>query len=331
MSDNIGYGELLPPRNHGTTWRESEYRLLVDHLRAGVELAETARRVGRTESAVRAALRNLVPPEESVPAGSRERSLRARLVAEPEWDWFAVVVERHANSGSGLWRTTDEHIVRIGWRRRTPMAVLAPQVGTSELAVAELLRSLGYVDSIAEVVDALGATPGQALAKRVAAARDSSATARWVLVVDGASGVSKPRNAPVARHISVHDSRRAAEAERDRVLAWHARVSSPSTDATPWWTIAERSLGARGGTTVAGVLTEREGGIRASALAVGDVIRVPGPDGLQDRIIAIAPSAPGGPVLVDLAPVAHSRVRRVVEFAADEVVEVVGQRQERAS
>lgn len=325
MSDN-DRGELLPPSRHGTTWRESEYRVLADDLRAGVDLARTARTLGRTESAVRAALRNFVPPEDRVSTGERERWIRGRLVAEPEWDWWAVVIERHRRSHSGLWFTRHEHCARIGWRRRTPMPALAQELGTSELTVAELLRALGLADSIAEAAERLGATPGLALAKRVSAHRDDAAGARWILVVDGAAGTTRSRSAPIRRQVSLHETRAGAEAERDRVLAWHARLGPGDPDTPVWWTIAERGLGATAGPTRCGVLdTTATGTVRAEALTVGDVIRVPVPDGgyLEDRITAITHPAPGAPVIVDLAPVANSRIRRVVEFTPDEIVDVI--------
>ncbi|MFE3544698.1 hypothetical protein ACFXK0_17205 [Nocardia sp. NPDC059177] len=327
MSDD-NRGDLLPPRQHGTTWRESEYRILADDLRAGADLATTARTVGRTEKAVRAALHNFVPPEDRVPAAEREQWIRARLVAEPEWDWWAVVIDHHRRSRSGLWFTRHEHCARIGWRRRTPMPALAQELGTSELTTAELLRALGLVESIEEAADRLGATPGLALAKRVSARRDEAAGARWILVIDGAAGTTRSRNAPVRRQVSLHETRAAAEAERDRVLAWHARVGPDEPAAPVWWTVAERGLGATAGTTRCGTFDPAAatgGQIRAEALTVGDVIRVPVPDGgfLQDRITAITQPGTGTPIVVDLAPVANSRVRRVVEFAPGEIVDVV--------
>ncbi|WP_446222121.1 hypothetical protein ACTWPB_20050 [Nocardia sp. IBHARD005] len=331
MSDENS-GDLRPPRQHGTTWRESEYRILADDLRAGADLARTAITVGRTESAVRTALRNFVPPEERVPTAERERWIRKRLVAEPEWDWWAVVIDHHRRSHSGLWFTRHEHCARIGWRRRTPMPALAQELATSELSVAELLRALGLVESIEEAADRLGATPGLALAKRVTARRDEAIGARWILVVDGAAGTSRPRNAPVRRQLSLHETRADAEAERDRILSWHRRIGPEEPDAPVWWTIAERGLGATVGHTRCGTLdpTAVGGRLRAEALAVGDIIRVLVPDGghLQDRITAIAHHAPTGPILVDLAPVANSRVRRVVEFAPDELVDVVHKQQD---
>ncbi|WP_336082108.1 hypothetical protein [Nocardia sp. SSK8] len=327
MSDEYR-GDLLPPRQHGTTWRESEYRVLADDLRAGADLAATARTVGRTESAVRAALRNFVPPEERVPGAERESWIRARLVAEPEWDWWAVVIDHHRRTRSGLWFTRHEHCARIGWRRRTPMPALAQELGTSELTAAELLRSLGLAESIEDAAERLGATPGQALAKRVAARRDNAVGARWILVIDGAVGTTRSRNAPVRRQISLHESRVAAEAERDRVLAWHARVAAADADPAVWWTIAERGLDGTAGTTRCGTFDPAAvtgGRVRAEALTVGEVIRVPVPGGgfLQDRVTAITQRGAGAPIVVDLAPVANSRVRRVVEFAPGEVVEVV--------
>ncbi|WP_181697413.1 hypothetical protein [Nocardia sp. GTS18] len=421
MSDDFR-GDLRPPRRHGTTWRESEYRILADDLRAGADLANTARTLGRTESAIRTALRNFVPPEERVSTAERERWVRTRLVAEPEWDWWAVVIDQHRRSGSRLWFTRHEHCARIGWRRKTPMPALAQELDTSELSAAELLRSLGLVESIEEAADRLGATPGHALAERVSARRDRAVGARWILVVDGAAGTTHPRNAPTRRHISLHETRAAAEAERDRILAWHqrltasARRSGPPTEqdidspytygdttvlrdhgapapapaAAPapasadqshrsahsdqgtaalpsvgdlaettrphrqaradgdaaassgpgdaresvWWTIAERGLGASTGPTRCGDFAAVGGGgeVAAEALAVGDIIRVPVPDGfLQDRIIAIARAGAGAPVTVDLAPVANSRIRRVVEFGPQERVEVVRHTEQRSA
>ncbi|MFC4372806.1 hypothetical protein ACFO5K_01730 [Nocardia halotolerans] len=334
MSDNER-GDLRPPRRHGSTWRESEYRVLADDLRAGADLARTARTLGRTESAVRTALRNFVPPEDRVSAAEREHWIRRRLVAEPEWDWWAVVVEHHHRSRSRLWCTGHEHRARIGWRRRTPMPALAQELGTSELSVAELLRALGLVESIDEAADRLGATPGLALAERISARRDDAAGARWILVIDGASGTTRPRNAPTRRQISCHETRAAAEAERDRVLAWHQRIGPVDTETPVRWTIAERALGATTGPTRCGEYdpTAPTGGrLGAEALVVGDLIRVAVPGGgfLQDRITAITRAGAGAPVVVDLAPVANSRVRRVVEFGPGERVEVVRLSRDRA-
>ncbi|KAF0845528.1 hypothetical protein [Nocardia caishijiensis] len=407
MSDDHR-GDPRPPRRHGTTWRESEYRVLADDLRAGVDLTRTAHTLGRTESAIRTALRNFVPPEDRVSTAERERWVRTRLVAEPEWDWWAVVIDAHRRSGSRLWFTQHEHCARIGWRRRTPMPALAQELDTSELSAAELLRSLGLVESIEEAAERLGATPGHALADRVAARRDRAVGARWILVVDGAAGTTHPRNAPTRRHISLHETRAAAEAERDRVLAWHQRLTSSARHGAPdepapgpsvpellgprsaapagnnsdapsahprggpgdtsdpgeplwsqerprarsdtaaasgvrepalsgeqvWWTIAERGLGASTGPTRCGEFAAPTTGgeIAAEALAVGDIIRVPVPDGfLQDRITAITRTGSGTPITVDLAPVANSRIRRVVEFAPQERVEVVRGTEQRSA
>lgn len=331
MSDDNS-GDLRPPRQHGTTWRESEYRILADDLRAGADIARTATTIGRTESAVRAALRNFVPAEERVPTAERERWIRKRLVAEPEWDWWAVVIDHHRRSRSGLWFTRHEHCARIGWRRRTPMPALAQELSTSELSVAELLRALGLVERIEEAADRLGATPGLALAKRVTARRDEAVGARWILVVDGAAGTTRTRNAPVRRQLSLHETRADAEAERDRILSWHTRIGSRDADPPVWWTIAERGIGATVGHTRCGTYdpTATGGRLPAEALTVGDIIRVPVPDGgfLQDRITAISRPTAGAPVVVDLAPVANSRVRRVVEFDPGEVVDVVHKQQQ---
>ncbi|WP_043650957.1 hypothetical protein [Nocardia thailandica] len=325
MSD-IQRGDLLPPSRHGTTWRESEYRTLADDLRAGNDLARTAAKLGRTPSAVRAALRHFVPPEEKVPGPDRERWIRQRLIAEPDWDWWACVVDAHRRTGSGLWLTRHEHSIRIGWRRRTPLPALAQELGTSELTVAEFLRGLGLVDSLEEAADRLGATPGLALAKRIAAARDASATARWILVVDGAAGTTRARNALVRRHVSQHETRAAAEATRDRLLGWHARVAPGTEDAPVWWTIAERGLGSAAGRTYSGTFAAppHPRGVRADALRPGDLILLPGAGEEPERALVgtVTQARAGAPVLVDLGTVAGSRVRRVIEFEPSEQVEV---------
>lgn len=320
---------LLPPRQHGATWRESEYRTLADDLRAGVDLRRTAATLGRTPSAVEAVLKNFVPPEERLRAAVRERWIRQRLIAEPEWDWWAVVHDNHANSPSSLWRTEDEHRARIGWRRKTPMPVLAQELDTSELMVAELLRSLGLAEGIADVVDRLGATPGLALAKRYRALRDEEATASWILVVDGAEGTVKPKGAPVKRQLSLHESRAAAEAERDRVLSWHDRAAEGSTGPvlTVWWTIAQRSIGGVAGKTRSGVHTppNAETGPRADSLRVGDRLRIDTPDGdvIEAIVRAVEQNSAGETVVVDLGPVAGSRVHQIIAYDPAEVVDVI--------
>ncbi|WP_040835066.1 hypothetical protein [Nocardia brevicatena] len=319
----IGQERLLPPRQHGTSWRESEYRAIAADLRAGIGLDEIAAELGRTSTAVQAALRNFIPPAERVRRGERVDWIRDRL-ADPEWDWWSVVVEHHRHGSSSLWLTEHEHLARTAWRERTPMPVLAQRLGTAEIAAAGFLRALGLADSLAEVADRLGATPGQALAKRVSATRDQDTSSSWVLVVDGAEGTAKPRSAPVQRHVSIHESRAAAEARRDRVLYWHRRNAGDSTRPV-WWTIAQRGLGEMTGRTYCGVYTQRAvaGGVRADALAVGDRIRVAGTDGNPLEAVVESVVHHEGAVVVDLGPVGESRVRRVIEFEAAEPVDVL--------
>lgn len=316
--------QLLPPRQHGASWRESEYRAIAARLRAGVELPAIAAELGRTPTAVQAVLRNFVPPGEKVRAGERASWIRDRLAAEPDWDWWSVVVEHHTHSASSLWLTEHEHLARAAWRDRTPMPVLAQRLGTAELAVAEFLRALGLAENLAEVADRLGATPGHGLAKRVRAALDQDVSASWVLVVDGAEGTVKPRSAPVKRHVSVHESRAAAEAGRDRVLRWHRRNAGDSTNPV-WWTIAQRGVGDMAGRTYCGVYSPRrtDDGVRADALAVGDRIRIAGTDGSPLEVVVESVTNNDGVVVADLGPVADSRVRQVIEFDAAELVEVL--------
>ncbi|NEW42632.1 hypothetical protein GV794_28070 [Nocardia cyriacigeorgica] len=319
-----GHDRLVPPRQHGASWRESEFRLLAARVRAGIGLREIAAELGRTPSAVQAALRNVVPPGERVRANDRAGWFQDRMAAEPEWDWWSVVVEHHQHSASVLWLTDDEHTAREAWGDRTPMPVLAQRLHTSELSVAEFLRALGLAESLAEVADRLGATPGHALAKRVRAARDQDTSASWVLVVDGAEGTVRPRSAPVKRHVSVYESRAAAEAGRDRVLRWHRRNAGDSA-APVWWTIAQRGVGDMAGRTYCGIYGPRdtEGGVRADTLMVGDHIRVASADGVVLDAVVESVEHSAGVVVVDLGPIADSRVRQVIEFDAAERVEVL--------
>ncbi|MFI5719394.1 hypothetical protein [Nocardia sp. NPDC051750] len=317
--------QLLPPRQHGASWRESEYRTIVSELRAGKGLTEIAAELGRTASAVRAALRHFVPPEEKVRAGDRAGWIRDRLATEPGWDWWAVVVDQHRHGPSALWLTEHEHLARQAWRERTPMPVLAQRLGTAEIEVAGFLRALGLAENIAEVADRLGATPGQALAKRVNAARDQDLSAGWVLVVDGAAGTVRHRSAPVRRHVSVHESRDAAEAGRDRVLRRHRRAAGAGC-APVWWTIAQRGVGDAAGRTYCGVYRPQlaQSGVRADTLEIGDRIRIAGPDGTPLEAIVESIAQRGEIVLADLGPVGETRVHQVIEFDAGERVEVLG-------
>jgi len=315
----FGNEQLLPPRQHGTSWRESEYRVIATRLRSGTQLPDIGAELGRTPSAVEAALRNFVPPGERVRARDRASWIQHRMSTEPGWDWWAVVVENHAYKGSSLWTTEHEHTARAAWRDRTPMPVLAQQLDTAELAVAAFLRDLGMADNLADVVDRLGATPGQGLAKRVNAARDRERFASWVLVVDGAHGTAKPRSSPTKRHVSVHESRRAAEAGRDRVLSWHRRNAADS--ATPvWWTIAQRAVGDLAGHTYCGVHPPRTEGVRADTLGVGDRVRIADHDGQPWDAVVESVVYTADVVVADIASVGDSRSREVIEFDADEIV-----------
>ena len=325
VMSEFGQQRLLPPRQHGTSWRESEYRTIVSELRAGKDLTGIADDLGRTPSAVRAALRNFIPPQERVRAAERAGWIRDRLAAEPEWDWWATVVDNHRHGPSALWLTEHEHLTRQAWRERTPMPVLAQRLGTAEIEVAGFLRALGLAESLAEVADRLGATPGQALAKRVNAARDQDLSGGWVLVVDGAAGTVQHRSAPIRRHVSVHESRAAAEDGRDRVLYRHRRTAGDSS-APVWWTIAHRGVGDTAGRTYCGVYNPQAApsGVRADALEVGDRLRIAGSDGNPVDAIVESLARRGEVILADLGPVGESRVHQVIEFEAGERVEVLG-------
>lgn len=222
-------------------WTEDDYHSLVNDLRNGLGLDTAAANLGRSVSAVTKRLGYFIPPEENVPREERELWVRDSL-SRTRWDWLAVVRDHQRHNREELWSVADTQTAVRAWAARTPIAELAAQLGTSEVSTSRLLIHLGLAENRTEVIAHLGATPGDALARREEMATDRTAGSVWVLVIDGAAGTPSPRALGFPREITIHESQAAAEAERDRVLNWHDRAKTNETDPVIW-SITERSIG----------------------------------------------------------------------------------------
>lgn len=223
------------PRS-GAPWSDSEHELLVDGLRNGLVLEDIAAQLGRSLKAVHGRLLYLVPAQAQVAAREREQWLREQL-ALTGVDWQAVIREHYRSRGWTYWTQHDEQALLDAWQRHTPLAEVAAQFATSELATAKALIQQNLATDLAAVAARLGTSSGSTLDLRLRLAADRAAAAVWVLVIDGATDADPAQPLPHRRHLSVHASHDDALATLGRIL------SAAEATAEVSWSIAERTPG----------------------------------------------------------------------------------------
>jgi hypothetical protein len=197
----------------GEPWAEDEDARLVKEIRAGRPTDDIAVLLQRSASAVRSRLRWLIPSEQraAVKASERESWLREALNSPTSgYDWREALRENYAADGRRYWSAADMALLREGWRLNRPLPALAEELSASEVDVTLQLCRSGLADSVREVVDRLGATPGGTVEIRARMALDRAAASVWVLIADGVgrrvSAFNRRR-----RHVSIHGSCEEAE------------------------------------------------------------------------------------------------------------------------
>jgi transposase-like protein len=226
-------------------WSDAEQARLVQLLRDGVPLEDVAEQLGRGHEAVSARCRTLLPPDQRVRRGEAEQVLRARLVAEPDFDWRAGLRADAARRGRIYWDPDSDHLLRDGWTNSRPLVELVAASGGSELEVAARLVELDVAGSTIEVARRLGYEPGGTLDVRVRMTADRAAAAVWVLVADGLRTGPRPLaetiDLPARRHVSLHANEQAAQEAFDRLLTTHGDCGGDADEVA--WTLAERVVG----------------------------------------------------------------------------------------
>lgn len=125
------------------------------------------------------------------------RKLR-QMVTDPAFDGEALARKAHAAKGYPFWdRATDEQLI-LAWAQspRMSMAALVERFGVSEQDIARRCIRLGLTTSTAEVVEHLGAEPGNTLDTWARIARDSAGVAVGVPAVTSSNGT--------VLHLSLH-------------------------------------------------------------------------------------------------------------------------------
>lgn len=214
-----------------------EYNIeLIELLRAGRRLGEIAEATGRSEGAVRTQCRNLLPPDLPT-SGNAVRTLQT-LLSDPDYDWREAARARYRRARQVYWDIDMDTRLRSAWADRRRLAELTTEFDASEVEIARQLMRLGLAENASQVADRLGCDPTGALAGRIRLAHDHTASAVWVLVVDG-TGQSTGFDdlGPARRHISIHPDPDSA----DNALADHDTTGLNPGPLTA--SIVERALG----------------------------------------------------------------------------------------
>ncbi len=162
---------------HGAPWAEDDYLELVQCLRDGLSEAETAQRLRRSISALRARAQMMLP------AGHRRATaleeLRTQLGADADYDWRTPVMAVAQADGWHLWTQADEQLLATGWVAGTPMAELVTRIGVSEPAIVRHLLGRRLAMNVDEIVSRIGLVPGGDLALRHALAAGEAEARVW--------------------------------------------------------------------------------------------------------------------------------------------------------
>lgn len=228
----------------GDRWTDSENAALIAFLRNGVVLDDIAAALERSPRAISAQLRYFIPDEVDFKGVERELWIREQLA--DGYDWRAAISAQYRARGRHYFTDAEESILVHAWENRRPLAEMAAQVGASELHVASHLVALGLATNTVHVTEHIEVSEGSAVGVRARLAVDRTASAVWVLVVDGARGTSAARALKLNRHISLHVNHDEALDELDRIIEMHAhRVEQhgPEDGEEVKWSITERTVG----------------------------------------------------------------------------------------
>ncbi|MFC9898517.1 hypothetical protein ACFVMC_32905 [Nocardia sp. NPDC127579] len=227
---------------HWHEWDDQDYRIVVTGCLAGLADEEVARGAGRTLRALEQRAHVLLAPGNGNGNGSAWRRLRQLLDRDPGYDWETVVRAYHADNDLPYFDQAVDDRLREVWAQTAPrprawlrprrtagtgMRDLETELGLHEFLIARRLRYLGVADSLAEIVERLGASPEGALAARVRLMQDRQAIALHVLTLTDEAGA--------VLHTSLHPNHAEAEKARDELAAEEHSLTT--------WTIVERWLG----------------------------------------------------------------------------------------
>src|SRR6266542_4542236 len=162
---------------HGAPWAEDDYLELVQCLRDGLSEAETAQRLRRSISALRARAQMMLPAGHRRPTALEER--RTQLGADADYDWRTPVMAVAQADGWHLWTQADEQLLATGWVAGTPMAELVTRIGVSEPAIVRHLLGRRLAMNVDEIVSRIGLVPGGDLALRHALAAGEAEARVW--------------------------------------------------------------------------------------------------------------------------------------------------------
>ncbi|MFE7799432.1 hypothetical protein [Nocardia sp. NPDC057440] len=238
MSDNN-------PRRAYEWWTDERNLELIELLRAELPIEEIADRTGRSVTALQGQCLNLLSPEIRASKRHAPTVLRS-LVVCPDYDWRTGPRERFRRARQVYWDSDMNAALREGWEQSRPLHELAATIGASEIEIARQLMRLGLAENSRAAADHLGFDPNGTLAGQLRLAEDRSASAVWVLVVDGASGtrrITRDDDGPRQhlRHVSVHIDYDTADLTLSNLLLDHIDQGGDSDDITA--TIAERTVG----------------------------------------------------------------------------------------
>lgn len=225
----------MTPRGNAM-WVDADYVVLVEGLRTGLDQVAIAQRLGRTTGGVRRRMAWLLPPDVDLPRSEVEDWLRETLREDASYDWRAALRHHHDRHNRPYFDHQADELLRQAWSTGRAMPEVAAELGADEFTIARQLIALGLASTLVEVADRLGASPGSVLDLRVRLATERAGAAVWILIVDGLA---------TGRHVSVHDTNNAAQAEVDRLLERHVHPDATVSQVT--WTIAQRAVA--GGST----------------------------------------------------------------------------------
>lgn len=142
--------------------------------------------------------------------------------------------------------SVSNDILREGWQAMRSCQDLSEATGASEIEVARQFMRLGIAENTREVAVRLGCDPTGTLAGRVRLAEDRTASAVWVLIVDGVRGAppfARPQTegGPFPRHVSVHIDYDEADLALNQLVLDHIEAGGSVEEIAAH--IAERIVG----------------------------------------------------------------------------------------
>lgn len=222
MTESYG-SERVATVRAGEPWLTAECRRLVERVRAGRSELELAREFGRSDEAIRARCRLLLPPERRT--GGNSKRLAVVLLAEelrrnPDYDWEHHLIAQAAAAGKLYWSEAMDAALVTGWQQGASWDELTATIGADERDMANRLKRRGLVASQQEVFDRIGPI-GSTRPHRTAPVNLDPAPV-WVLVVSGL------RAQPT--HVSLHTHRSGADDTLATVTSGHLAAGGHPDD-----------------------------------------------------------------------------------------------------